>query len=238
MKPARRQRIGLLGGTFDPIHVGHLAIARAAVEALSLDRLIIMPTGRSWQKATAGQASAADRLAMVRIAVAADRGPAPDGGGCVWEVDDLEIRRDGPSYTVDTLAQLRQRLGPDAALVLILGSDQLRNLASWHRWEALLSFAHIAATQRERVPLSNLPPAVDALVAAHGAETLPDAPCGAIVLFPMPAVPVSATGLRRSLAAGEQVAALLPPGVEDYIRRHRLFDVPDSPPGNPAGPTR
>ncbi|MGE0803816.1 MAG: nicotinate-nicotinamide nucleotide adenylyltransferase, partial [Lautropia sp.] len=153
-------------------------------------------------------------------------GPANRDGGvpaCRWEVDEIEVRRDGPSYTLDTLAELRRRLGAEPALILILGSDQLRNLATWHRWQELLDFAHIAVTQREQVSLADLPPPVDALLARHGADALPDTPGGAIVLFRMPAVAVSATGLRRALANGSPVDRLLPAAVADYARSHDLY---------------
>jgi nicotinate-nucleotide adenylyltransferase len=223
-----RARIGILGGSFDPVHVGHLALGRAAGQALRLDRLLVVPTGNSWQKASEVRTPVADRLAMVRIALeatAAER--AADG--CHWELEDIEVRRAGPSYTADTLQALRDRLGPEPALVLVLGSDQLHNLPTWHRWRELPQFAHIAVTQRERVPLSGLPPPVERLLAERGRDALPDAPAGSIVLFRMPPVAVSATGLRAQLARGDVPRELLPPGVADYIARHGLYRDPSDP---------
>ncbi len=222
MKHART-RIGLLGGSFNPVHVGHLALGRAAAAGLALDRMIVMPTGDSWQKSgtTHARVAGEHRLAMVQIALAPLA--AARAQGCEWLVDDMEVRRAGPSYTIETLQALRQRLGPEPALVLILGSDQLRNLDTWHRWQELLDYAHIAATQRERVPLAGLPPVVDRLVTQRGTQSLADSACGSIVYFQMPPVAVSATGLREQLAAGEDPEELLPPGVSDYIRRHRLY---------------
>ncbi len=219
----RRMRAGLLGGSFDPVHVGHLALGRAAVETLSLDRMIVIPTGSSWQKTgrADAQTPAAHRLAMTRLAL--EPLARSRAGGCDWEVDDLEVRRSGPSYTIDTLQELRNRLGADAALILVLGSDQVRNLATWHRWTELLELAHIAATQRERVALSDLPEPVERLVNERGCQSLPDTPAGSIVLFRMPAVAVSATGLRAQLARGEMPEELLPPGIPGYIRRHHLY---------------
>lgn len=211
--PARRERVGLLGGTFDPVHVGHLALARAAIDGLALDRVLLVPTGQPWQKPQL-DTPAHHRLAMLRLAV---------GDDPRLEVDDLEIRRDTRTYTIDTLIELRQRLGPSPALVLLLGSDQLRNLSSWHRWRELLVHAHIAATQRERVPLSALPGDVDALVAEHGRDALPDAPAGAVVFFRMPAVPVSATAVRAQLAAGQRPVGVVLPAVLEYIETHRLY---------------
>lgn len=208
-----RPRIGLLGGTFDPIHIGHLALARAARDALLLDEVRFIPTSRSWQKGNAGT-PAADRLAMTRLAVAHDAG---------FAVDEIEVHRGGDTYTIDTLIELRRQLGPTPALVLILGSDQLRNLATWHRYGELLQHAHIAVTQREGHRLADLPAPIEALLQAHGRQALPDAPAGAIVFFVMPPVPVSATALRAGLARSERPAELLPPAVLDYIERHRLY---------------
>jgi nicotinate-nucleotide adenylyltransferase len=216
---ARRARIGLLGGTFDPPHVGHLALARSARDAMGLDEVRLMPTGRSWQKTHSG-ANSEQRLAMVRLALAG----VPDSERL--RVDDREVLRDGPTYTVDTLAELRTELGPEPALVLVLGSDQLRNLSTWHRWRTLFDLAHVAATQRERVPLDELPAEVEAELAQRGRDALPDAPAGAIVFFRMPAVAVSATALRAQLARGDRPDGLSPPAVLDYIESNRLYRRP------------
>jgi nicotinate-nucleotide adenylyltransferase len=216
---AARRRVGLVGGTFDPPHVGHLALARSARDALSLDEVRLVPTGRSWQKAEAG-ASPSQRLEMTRRLVA---GLAPAER---LVVDDREVRREGPTYTVDTLAGLRAELGPQVALVLVIGSDQLRNLASWRRWRELFGHAHVAATRRERVPLDDLPAELEAELAARGRDALPDAPAGAIVLFTMPAVPVSATALRAQLGRGERPEGLTSPAVLDYIGSNRLYRPP------------
>ena len=220
MTGSDRRRIGVLGGTFDPIHVGHLVLARSARAALSLDEVRLMPTGASWQK-SAVVASAAQRLDMLRLAIGSGADGTGDAGGLV--ADDREVRRSGPSYTVDTLVELRGELGPDAAIVLILGSDQLRNLATWNRYEQLLQHAHIACTQRERVPLTDLPEPVEALVRRYGAQRLADAPAGSLVFFTMPPVPVSATALRAQLAGGERPAELVAPAVLDYIDQHQLY---------------
>ena len=211
-----RRRIGIVGGTFDPPHVAHLAIARSARDALRLDEVRLMPTGRSWQKSDT-RATSEQRLAMTRLAIAGL--PATEH----LVVDDREVRRGGPTYTVDTLRELRDELGDEPALVLVLGSDQLRNLSTWHRWLELFAFAHVAATQRERVPIDGLPAEVEREVATRGRDALPDAPAGAIVLFGMPAVAVSATALRAQLARGERPDGLSPPAVLDYIGSNRLY---------------
>ncbi len=217
MSTPTRLRIGLLGGSFDPIHVGHLALARAAKVGLGLNGLIFMPTGQSWQKQH--QRTAPEhRLAMARIAVRNAAG-SEDG----WQVDDREVLRDGPTYTIETLIELRAELSADTALVLLMGSDQLLNLATWHRYDELLDYCHIGVTQREQVGLTDFPPPVEKLLARHGRDSLSDHPAGDIVFFRMPAVPVSSTRLRAGLAAGEAFPELLPQGVDAYIDEHSLY---------------
>jgi len=219
LSPARRRTIGLVGGTFDPPHVGHLALARSARDALLLDEVRFIPTGRSWQKPGSG-ADARQRLEMVSLMLDEI---SPEEHLCL---DAREVERDGPSYTVETLTSLRAELGNEVSLVLILGSDQLHNLPTWHRWQELFALAHIAATQRERIELTGLPSAVEAMLDTRGRDALPDAPCGSIVFFRMPAVPVSATALRAQLEAGQRPDGLSPACVLDYIASHRLYRRP------------
>jgi len=209
----RANRIGLLGGTFDPIHVGHVALASAAQAAFGFDEISFLPTAISWQKGETSTA-AQHRMEMVRQAIAGNPG---------FVLDDREIRRGGNTYTVDTLSELRSELGPEAVLVLLLGSDQLRNLSTWRRYRDLLSLAHIAVTRREQISLARLPEPVEALVAEHARDTLPSAPSGAIVFFGMPFVPVSATRLREQLLDGERPRTVLPSGILDYIEHHQLY---------------
>ena len=215
----RRPRLGLVGGTFDPPHVGHLALARAARDALCLDGVRFLPTGRSWQKGPAG-ADPRQRLEMTQLLIA---GIDPAEG---LTVDPREVERGGPSYTVDTLASLRAELGPEIALVWVLGADQLRNLHTWHRWTELFDHAHVAATARGPDALDALPEPIESALRTRGRDALPDAPAGSIVTFRMPPVPVSATALRAQLARGEPADGLSPPAVLDYIGSHRLYREP------------
>ena len=148
MNLGRRRRIGLLGGSFDPVHMAHLALGQAAITALKLDQLVLIPAGHAWQKG-GNQADGRHRLAMLRLAIASL--PASTEASH-WKIDEQEVNRNGPSYTIDTLKALREHYGPDDALILVLGSDQFRNLDTWHDWQHLLDYAHLAVTQRERVP--------------------------------------------------------------------------------------
>ncbi len=199
MNFGRRRRIGLLGGSFDPVHVAHLALGQAAITALKLDQLVLIPAGHAWQKG-GNQADGRHRLAMLRLAIASL--PASTEASH-WKIDEQEVNRNGPSYTIDTLKALREHYGPDDALILVLGSDQFRNLDTWHDWQHLLDYAHLAVTQRERVPLSDLPPEIEKLLMAHGTGSLPDSHRQHHVL---PDAARSAVGHAAAQAAGRRPA--------------------------------
>jgi nicotinate-nucleotide adenylyltransferase len=203
------KRIGLFGGSFDPVHLGHLALARTALAHLQLDELRWVPSGQSWQKGPA-HAGAEDRAAMVQAAIA---------GEPRFVLERCEIERSGPSYTIDTLRTL-QAGSPGASWFLVIGQDQYANLHTWHEWQALLGLATIAVAARDTVmpDVSNTP-------LAHTAHQ--------VVHLPMPAVPVSATILRQQLAAGqpatELASTLVPPAVASYIARHGLYPAIPTP---------
>ncbi len=195
------KRIGLLGGSFDPVHDAHLALARCALDALALDRLKWIPAGRPWQKAGRRLAPAADRLAMLALATA---------GEPRYEVDACEIEREGATYTVDTLDQLRAR-EPGAAWFLVVGQDQWARFDSWHRWADILRMATIAVAGR-----AGDAPRAPAVVAAL-------AP--AVETLPLPPMAVSATDIRARLAAGRPVDDAVPAAVARYIERNRLYRI-------------
>jgi nicotinate-nucleotide adenylyltransferase len=213
---AQFKTVGLVGGSFDPIHVGHLALANAAKIALQLDEVQFLVAGQPWQK-TALKTPAIHRLAMARIGVNAKEG---------MSVNSMEVDSEKPTYTIETLQALSETT--TARYVLILGSDQLRNLATWHKYESLLDYAHIAVTQRQGVSLQNLPPQVEALVAKFGRDALSNEKSGSLVYFRMPPVAVSSTALRMALKANSPqtalVANLMPAGVFQYIKTHSLYD--------------
>ncbi len=209
--------LGILGGTFDPVHYGHLRLAAEAVEGLGLAAVRWLPAGRPRHR-NAPHTGAEHRLAMVRLAVADnDR----------FEVDAAEAESREPSYTVPSLERLRSELGSDRPLVLLLGADAFLGLPSWHRWEELFGLAHIAVATR---PGHVLDPAAMAPALAEefrwraaANAALAGAPCGAVVPFAITALDISATAIRERLAAGREVRYLLPDAVLDYIRRNRLY---------------
>ena len=227
--------LGLLGGTFDPIHRAHLALAVAAFESGALGRLRFIPAGLPPHRPPP-VAGGAHRLAMVRLAMA----DLPSAFAVRCEVDPAEVDSDVPSYTVTTLERLRRELGPTRPLALILGADAFAGLPTWHRWTELTDFAHLLVTGRPGHDLAE--DAWPATLQAHAKSrlradpaTLADSPAGLIATFPMPPVDVSATRIRALLAAGtagggeEQAATakLLPADVVRYIRLHHLYAQPD-----------
>lgn len=211
--------IGLLGGSFDPIHVGHLALARAALERLALAELRFIPAGRPWQKGEI--TDAAHRARMVALAIA---------GEPRFVLDMHEIERPGPSYTIDTLRALRASLGADTPLVLVLGADQMQRLDTWRDWSHLLDFAHIACARRNDAVLALSWP-LQEFYNAHWARPaqLAGRPAGCIVDLEMAPVDASATEVRALLRApasperDARLAQIVPRAVLDYIRAHDLY---------------
>ncbi len=207
--------LGYLGGSFDPVHAGHLQLARDAARELGLEALFFVPAGQPWQKS--GLAPAARRLEMLELALA---------GEPRWQIDRRELDRPGPTYTVETARALRAQAGPTRPLVWILGQDQLQRLPTWHRWGELLGLVHFAYAARAGAPpLARAPlPAFAERHAAAPAE-LAAAPCGRVARFAMQPIDCSATEIRRALRAGDvaYAARWLPPAVFDYLRRQPLY---------------
>lgn len=212
--------IGILGGTFDPVHYGHLRLAQEVADQLRLSEVCFVPSGKPPHRAAPG-ASAGDRLAMVRMAVA---------GNPLFRVDDRELRRDGPGYTVDTLRELRQQAGVARPLVLLTGADAFLDLATWSRWHQLFDLAHIAVAYRPGFPVdgwhARMPQPLAAEYQARlmrqplGVHT---APAGGVVVVPIAALDISATLIRDSLRRGTSTRYLLPDTVIQYIQEHNLY---------------
>jgi nicotinate-nucleotide adenylyltransferase len=205
-----RRRIGLLGGTFDPIHVGHLDVATAAQAALGLTEVWIMPSHRPPHRPQP-VASSHHRFAMVALAVA---------GHPSWRASDLEVGRAEPSYTADTLGRLHEDgFAPDD-LVFIVGADAFIDIESWHAYPRVLDMARFAVVSRPGIAASSLRTRLPALAArmSDGAD-----PAAAIVLLDRPTADVSATAIRRRLADGQGVSGLVPAAVAQHIEQHGLY---------------
>jgi nicotinate-nucleotide adenylyltransferase len=224
------RRVGLLGGTFDPIHNGHLALARRFADVLQLTDLILLPAGQPWQKT--GVSAAPHRLAMTRAAAGELNLP-----GVAVTVATDEIEHDGPTYTVNTLRRWREREGEDASLSLLIGADQLVRLDTWHDWQRLSDYAHIGAATRPGFDPAAAPAAVAAAIAARSAsaDVLRATPAGRFLIDTTLAFDVSATEIRAQLqerlangAAGDVAhdtgaESQVPAPVWDYIVQHHLY---------------
>ena len=189
-------RLGLFGGSFDPVHNAHRALATAALDTLQLERVLWIPAGQAWQKAQ-GASAAVHREAMVRLAIAHE--PR-------FVLDDRELRRPGPSYTVDSVRELQAEL-PQATLVLLIGQDQYAGLHTWVGWRELL--------QRVVLAVANRP---GELPAAH-----PDVQRLPHQVVSLPLSDIAATDIRERVARGEGIDHLVPPEVARYIDRQGLY---------------
>jgi nicotinate-nucleotide adenylyltransferase len=200
MTQARRERIGLFGGSFDPPHRAHVELARAARDALALDTVLWIPAGDPWQKPRAITA-AAHRTAMVELAI---RGQAR------FALERCELNRHGPSYTLDTVRELRAR-HPQAEFFLVIGADQYANLHTWHGWRELLGEVALAVANR---PGTLPPPADEVRRTPH-------------TVVPLPMLDISATDIRARMAQGEPARSLapdlVPEAVAGYIDQHCLY---------------
>ena len=208
---------GLLGGTFDPVHIGHIALAEAALAALSLDRVLFIPAGSPWQKHPATDAQI--REAMLKLALT---GKSP------FAIDTCELTRSGETYTIDTLHEIREREGKAASLTLILGADQWENLPTWKHWREFLSLVNIAVSTRDgktaKAPLEVTLWAEHSIVAA---SDLRNHSRGAVSFFQTPPVRASSTKIRSILRSGNRDApelrSWLQKNVLDYILEHNLY---------------
>jgi nicotinate-nucleotide adenylyltransferase len=211
--------VGVLGGTFDPVHFGHLHVADAVRQALALHRMLLMPAAVPPHKTYGARAGALDRLAMVRLAVA----------GRPWlEASSFEIDRGGVCYTIDTLRALREE--QDVTPLFVVGMDALEEVGTWRDFEALLREFDFAAVDRPGGSIQEaarrLGPAHAARVVSHGPQPQQDGRLGSggrIYHLPIPLVDVSSSLVRARAAAGQSLLGLVPPLVAAYIRERRLY---------------
>jgi nicotinate-nucleotide adenylyltransferase len=206
--------IGVFGGTFDPVHFGHLRPALEVGEALALHQVRMLPSAQPPHRGRPS-ADAAHRLAMLERAVA---------GQSLLCVDDCELRRGGPSYMVHTLQHFRES-HPESPLILIVGQDAARGLDTWYRWADLFDLAHLVVMGRPG-PDADYGDALGRMItrrAARSAEELHRQPAGLTFSLPVSQLDISATSIRNKVRAGRSIAYLTPPAVADYIADHGLY---------------
>ncbi|MEU6077737.1 nicotinate-nucleotide adenylyltransferase [Micromonospora sp. NPDC047074] len=191
------RRVGIMGGTFDPIHHGHLVAASEVADRFGLDEVVFVPTGQPWQKADETVTPAEDRYLMTVIATASN--PR-------FQVSRVDIDRGGPTYTVDTLRDLHAEYGPKVQLFFITGADALERILSWKDLDEIFELAHFIGVTRPGFELT----------AAH-------LPADAVSLVQVPAMAISSTDCRARVARGEPVWYLVPDGVVQYIAKRRLY---------------
>ncbi|GIF72217.1 nicotinate-nucleotide adenylyltransferase [Asanoa siamensis] len=191
------RRVGIMGGTFDPIHHGHLVAASEVADNYALDEVVFVPTGQPWQKESTAVSPAEDRYLMTVIATASN--PR-------FHVSRVDIDRDGPTYTVDTLRDIRAMYGTKTQLFFITGADALARILSWKDTDQMFELAHFVAVTRPGFTLSN--------------DHLPE---DAVSMIQVPAMAISSTDCRQRVAAGKPVWYLVPDGVVQYIAKRHLY---------------
>ena len=196
--------IGVLGGTFDPIHMGHLRVAEEVTARLNLNETIFMPAGQPWLKADSHISSAEHRVEMLRLALA---------GKPHFKLSTMEIDRPGPTYTVDTMAELKRRLGPAVELFFILGWDNLSQLPQWREPSRLIELCRVVAVPRVDFPAPDLD-ALDAAIPGLSKR---------VILLQEPRIDINASIIRQRVARGLSIHHLVPEPVERYIKEHRLY---------------
>lgn len=199
-------KIGILGGTFDPVHNGHIKVAEAVKTQLDLAKVVFVPAGQPWLKSDSPVSPAEHRVEMVRLAIAVCSG---------FELSLLEINRPGPSYTVDTIKEFRDKHGDGNELFFILGQDSLSQLPRWKEPNRIIELCYLVAVPRPGCR----PPDLKEL------ETLIPGLSSRLILLDKPEIDVSATQIRKRVAEGLSIRALVPEPVAEYIKQHKLYVV-------------
>jgi len=198
--PARRHRLGVMGGTFDPIHHGHLVAASEVASRFSLDEVVFVPTGQPWQKADRDVSAAEDRYLMTVIATASN--PR-------FSVSRVDVDREGPTYTVDTLRDIREERGGDVDLYFITGADALTQILTWHKVHELFELAHFVGCTRPGVELDTT--VIDQL------------PADRVTVMEIPALAISSTACRKRVHELDPIWYLVPDGIVQYIAKRGLY---------------
>lgn len=211
--------IGLFGGTFDPVHFGHLRLATELGEAFRLDPVIFLPAGLPYHRGRCAHASNEERLTMLKLATQRD---------ARFDVDDRELRRAGPTYTYDTLAEIRAERGPDVPLVFLTGSDAFAQIDTWHRWTELFDLAHFVVAVRandeawsSRGP-GAFPKEAWPRITLNPRELL-SAPSGKVITYVMTPIAISSTAIRTLAGEGASIRYLTPDPVVEFVRSRHLY---------------
>jgi nicotinate-nucleotide adenylyltransferase len=205
------EKIILFGGTFDPIHIGHIEVAAAAAEQIGAGKVILIPARRSPHKNLKPLAPDNDRIAMMKLAVE---------GKNIFEINPIELNRAEPSYTIDTIHQLKQRFGGDCLLYWLIGADMLESLPKWHKINELLNECNICVMNRGGFEK----PAFDELISQLGRENIEKLRQNAVET---PSIKISSTEIRQKILNNEDVGKYLHPEVLDYIKIRRLYTATD-----------
>ncbi|OIR04583.1 putative nicotinate-nucleotide adenylyltransferase [mine drainage metagenome] len=218
MQSATQTAIGLMGGTFNPIHFGHLRMAQELAESLNLDEVRFIPAANPPHK-SADLISAEHRAAMVHLGVS---------NNPTFTVDNRELLRSGASYTVDTLLSLRDEFGKEVSLTLFMGSDAFTKFNTWHRWQEIIQLCHIALVQRPLTASNKevLPKVLETFLHNHyteNADELHESPSGWVTMQQITALDISSTTIRDSIKNHHSVRYLMPDSVIDYIQTHKLY---------------
>jgi nicotinate-nucleotide adenylyltransferase len=211
--------IGLFGGTFDPVHFGHLRLATELGEAFHLEKVVFIPAGLPYHRGRGAHATNEQRLTMLKLATARD---------ARFDVDDRELKRGGNTYTYDTLAEIRKERGPDVPLVFLAGTDAFAKIDTWHRWIELFDLAHFAVAVRandeawfSRGP-GTIPRDIWPRITLNPHE-LESSPAGKVMTFAMTPLSISSTAIRAAAGEGNSIRYLTPDAVAEFVRSHELY---------------
>lgn len=219
MRLSSKRIVGILGGTFNPIHFGHLRMAQELAEALNLDEVRFIPSANPPHK-PAPSVTAQHRAEMIKIAISDNP---------LFTFDDREMLREGASYTIDTLIALRETLGQTTSICLLLGSDAFMQLNTWHRWQELLNYCHIILVQRPNNAANQLRLAeeLSLVLQSHYTENVEDLAennAGFIHMQKITALDISSTAIRAQFKQGTVPHYLMPERVIGYIKQHHLYE--------------
>jgi len=211
--------IGLFGGTFDPVHFGHLRLATELAEAFRLEKVIFIPAGLPYHRGRDAHATNEQRLTMLKLATQRD---------ARFDVDDRELKRSGNTYTYDTLVEIRKERGPDTPLVFLLGTDAFATIDTWHRWTELFDLSHFAVAVRagDEAWFSKGPGTIPRDIWPRitlNPHELAGAPAGKVMTFAMTPLSISSTAIRAGASEGASIRYLTPDPVAEYVRSHNLY---------------